>query len=117
MGFGESQVLGEGVNRCETLIVNRGSAAIADASRIHQRGTENVGLFQGGDLAIGLRSYQHRIEAIRRTIGSDVGKVCGVETVFIGNFAINSGCEEVLVDDLLARKGEDSSYGQKTRTR
>ena len=62
LGFGESQVLGEGVNRCETLIVNRGSAAIADASRIHQRGTENVGLFQGGDLAIGLRSYQHRIE-------------------------------------------------------
>ncbi len=55
-----------------------------------------------------LRSDQQGVEAIGRAIGSDVAQVCGDETVFIRNLVIDSGCEEVLADDLLAGKGEYS---------
>src|SRR6202162_5649859 len=47
-------ILGKGPNRRDAGIVQHLLAAIAYSSGIYERGAEDVGLFQGRDLAIGL---------------------------------------------------------------
>src|ERR1700674_4084850 len=104
----ERGVSSQGVDGCDTQVVHHSVAAKSHANGIQQGGAKGVGLLQGSDLAIGLRGYQHRVQAVGRVVRGDVAQVGCVKTVLLRNLVITPGGEEVLVDHLSPGKGEYS---------
>src|ERR1700730_18147451 len=105
-GYGSQRgVLSQGVDGPHAQVIYLRFTAIAHTSGIHQCGAKDVGLFQANDVAIGFRVEQHRIEAIRRAVWSDVTQVGNGEAIPFRNLVITPDCEEVLADDPLSGEG------------